>query len=117
MTGITRRKITRTIWLAAAVASLALACGGEESRPAAGGGAPAAAPSERAAPAPAAAAPGAPVDVADLYEWDLSKGAERDLAADSAECQSQITGQGLAGVAQHMECMKGKGWKTRQPDS
>jgi hypothetical protein len=108
------REIARRSSLAAAVAALALACGGEETKPA--GGAPAAATPARPA-ASAATAPGSPMAVEDMYEWDAAKGAEPDLAVDSQECQSQITGQGLAGVAQHIECMRAKGWRTRQPGS
>ncbi len=105
---------TGTVWLAAAAASLALACGGEESRPEAAAGAPAA----PAAAAPAAAAPADPTAIFQgMYEWDATAGAPRDLAADSAECQSLVTGQGLSGVAQHIQCMQQKGWKTRQPAS
>jgi hypothetical protein len=99
---------TGRFWLATALASLALGCGGEETQPA-GAGAP---------EAPAAAAPQDPTVVAqDMYEWDATSGAPRDLAADSAECQAQMTAQGLAGVAQHIQCMQQKGWKTRQPAS
>jgi hypothetical protein len=100
--------------LAAALASLALACGGEE-KPTAAESAPAAAPSEPAQAEPGAAAGEMPAET--MYEWDVTAGPPRDLAIDSADCQSQITGQGLAGVAQHIQCMKGKGWKTRQPAS
>jgi len=109
------RWILRSRGLAGVLAGCLLACGGE-SEPAAGG-APAATP---AAPAPAAPAPTAapiasPVAPEDLYVWDATAGPAPDLAADSNECQSQITGQGLASVALHIQCMQEKGWKTHQP--
>jgi hypothetical protein len=107
------RCIFRSAVLAGALAGLLLACGGE-SEPAAGG-APAAAP---AAPAPAASPPTAhPMAPEDMYEWNPAAGAPRDLAADSATCQAEITGQGLAGVAQHLQCMRRLGWNTRPPAS
>ncbi len=93
------------VWLAAASTSLALVCCGQESNREAAGGTPTAAP------------PAAPVEAADIYVWDPAKGAAPDLAADSAECQSQITMQGLSAVAQHIHCMKRKGWKARPPGS
>ena len=98
---------TGKLWLATAVASLALGCGGEESQPAAGGGAPAA-PAPNRDPAQV---------MQEMYEWDPTAGAARDLAADSAECQSQTTAEGLSGVAEHIACMQRKGWKTRPPTS
>jgi hypothetical protein len=94
----------RGTWLAVLAASLALACGGEESKPAPAGGSP-------------AATALAPVEPADMYEWNPTQGAARDLAADSAACQSQVTGQGLAAVAQQIQCMTAKGWQTRPPGS
>jgi len=107
------RWIFRSTGLAGVLAGCLLACGGE-SEPAA----PAAAPAAPAAPAPTAAAPAAsPVAPEDLYTWDATAGAPRDLAVDSTACQAEITGQGLAGVAQHIQCMQQKGWMTRQPGS
>jgi hypothetical protein len=93
--------------LAGALAACLVACGGESESGA--GAAPAAPPSE--APRDKAAA------LESLYEWDASAGATRDLAADAAECQSQVKTEGLAGVAQHIQCMQQKGWKARQPAS
>ncbi len=109
------RWLPRGTRLAGVLAGCLLACGGE-SEPAAGG-APAAAP---AAPAPAARAPpaapiGAPVALEDLYVWDPRAGPAPDLAEDSRDCQAQITGQGLASVAQHIGCMEEKGWRTHPP--
>jgi hypothetical protein len=119
------RGIARESWIgfAAVVAALAIGCGSGDSEPAGG-----AAPAPPAATAPAAPTPPAPAPAAqtpeavatvlgDLYEWDPASGPARDLATDVAECQTQATGQGLSGVAQHIQCMQGKGWKTRQPAS
>ena len=97
------------LWLAAALAALALGCGGEESQPA-GAGAP-------GSPAAGAEAKDPAAVLQDMYEWDALAGAPRNLATDSAECQAQATGEGLAAVAQHIQCMQQKGWKTRQPPS
>jgi hypothetical protein len=101
---------TGRLWLAGAWMALVLGCGGEESGPA-GAGAPAA-PAETAAPAPAGD-PG--MVLQEMYEWDATAGPPRDLATDSAACQSEGTTPGLAGVSQHIQCMQKKGWKTRQP--
>jgi hypothetical protein len=97
-----------------AAVSLALACGGEESQPpagesppAAGGGAATPPPSEQ----------DTEMVIEDMYEWDASAGTPRDLAADAQECQGEVTTQGLSAVAQHIQCMQKKGWKTRQPAS
>jgi hypothetical protein len=103
----------RGIWFATIAAALALGCGSGDSEPAAGEAAPA---------APAAPQPGAPESTAAatlqaMYEWDPAAGEGRDLAEDVAECSSQVTGKGLAGVAEHIECMQRKGWKTRPPES
>jgi len=115
-----QRRILRGIVLAGAAVGLLLACGRESERTA--GGSQPAAPAP-AAPAPAAPAPAEPVPAAapfvpeSLYEWDPAAGAQRDMEADSAACQAQITAPGLSAVAQHIQCMQAKGWKTRQPSS
>ena len=105
------RRILWSTTLAAVLASAFLACGGE---------------SEPAADRPQAAPPAAPERVAageapfaaeDLYQWDPAAGPRRDLAADTAGCQAEITGPGLSGVAQHIQCMQRLGWKTRPPGS
>ena len=101
------RKSSR-ICLAGAVAALVLACGGEEQT------------------AQSAAAPAAPSTTADpaglarleaLYEWDPVAGPARDLKSDAAACRSQMTAEGLPGVAEHIQCMREQGWKTLQPQS
>ena len=105
-----------TIALAVGAAALALGCGSGESEPAGGGAAPAA----QTPPAPPAPAP-TPEQVSqtlqDMYEWDPASGPAHDVAIDTAACQTQVTSEGLQGVAQHIECMRQKGWKTREPQS
>jgi len=109
------RRIWRRIWLASAVAGLALACGGEK-EPAPSAAAPAAPPAESAAPS---APPEADVlaRLEALYEWDAAAGEARDLKSDTASCMSQVTAEGLPGVAEHIQCMRDMGWKTLQPQS
>jgi hypothetical protein len=69
-------------------------------------------------PAPAAPTPEqAALTLQGMYEWNPTAGAERDLKADVAECQAQTNAPGLAGVAQHIQCMRDKGWNTRKPQS
>ena len=113
-----RGKWTTTALALGAVA-LALGCGSGESEPAGGGVAPAA-PAAQTPPAPPPAAP-TPEQVTqtleDMYEWDPASGPAHDLAVDIAACQTQVTSEGLQGVAQHIQCMRQKGWKTRDPQS
>ena len=125
------RRSRAGLGIAALAMGLALACGGErETPPEAAPPAEAPAPPPAGAPAPppaaappSAAAPGAPADAATLarlealYEWDPGAGAPRDLKSDTVECMSKVTAQGLPGVAEHIECMRGLGWKTVDPQS
>lgn len=105
MTGDTRRR-WRRIGLAVVVATLALACGGDDDA------APGAASS---APSDAALDPADTSRLEALYEWDPTRGPARDLSADTATCTSQVTAKGLPGVAEHIQCMLNLGWNTQQP--
>lgn len=108
---------TRRVWLAAAIAGLALACGSgsNEAPSSAAPTAEPAQPSTSASPRPTADDPAAMARLEALYEWDVAAGTSRDLQADTRTCLSQAPSQGLRGVAEHMECMRGLGWKTVQP--
>ena len=100
------------ICLAGAVAALALACGGEK-QTAQSAAAPAATP---AAPS-TTEEPDGLARLEALYEWDPVAGAARDLKSDTTACRSQVTAEGLPGVAEHIQCMRELGWKTLQPQS
>ena len=108
---IGNRKSSR-ICRAGAVAALVLACGGETQTA-----------QRAAAPAATPAAPSTTADPAGLarlealYEWDPVAGAARDLKSDTAACRSQVTAEGLPGVAEHIQCMRERGWTTLQPQS
>jgi len=106
-----RRRWGLGIGIAGVVAGRALACGDEKQT------APAAAAPEK--PAARAGAPDADAiaRLEALYEWDPGAGAARNLATDTTECSSQVTAEGLPGIAEHIECMRSRGWKTLQPQS
>jgi hypothetical protein len=109
--------LTRRVWIAAAMAALALSCGSgsdEAPSPAAPGSEPAT-PTASSPPRSAADDPAAMARLEALYEWDLAAGTARDLKADTRTCMSQAPSQGLRGVAEHMECMRALGWKTIRP--
>lgn len=106
----TSGRVSRCVRLAALLAGLALACGGEGEPPAAAG-------EPAAAPASPASAGGGLGGLDALYEWDPVNGSSRNLSADVAACRSRMTSDGLPGVAEHMECMRGRGWRTLKPQS
>lgn len=110
------RRISCRLAVAAALSALALACGGE---PEATVDATSAPPQPPATP-PAPAEASDPAEIAKLealYEWDPTAGDPRDLGSDTAACLSQVSRRGLPGIAEHMQCMRARGWQTVQPRS
>jgi hypothetical protein len=105
---------------AAALACVLLACSGGESEPAPAPPAAASRPAAHAAapdaPAPAAATPTLEerlATLARLYVWDEARGEARAVEADVAQCHVEVRSEGLVGVAEHIRCMEGLGWKRK----
>jgi len=52
----------------------------------------------------------------EVWAWDETKGAQRDVAKDDVACQRAAKGrEGLSAVQVYGQCMLAKGWKQAKP--